>query len=343
VTPAPTSACPRGPAPASFGVGDLVGHLQLGPVTFTATGAVVDGKPSFEVWREALAVARRAESGALWWVGDLLNYGEAVYGKSYSQAMDATGLDYQTVKVAKWVASRIELVRRRTNLSFAHHREIAPLDPEEQNRWLDRAEHEGWTRSELRRQIQQERGRAALTEAGAFPGVGYRVLYVDPPWRYAASETECRRVENHYATMPVEQIEGMAAEVAAVTAPDCVLLCWATSPLLREALRVVAAWGFEYRTCAVWVKDRIGMGYYFRQRHELLLVGTKGKPALPEPAVRPDSVVMADRTEHSRKPEAVYDLIERMYPHGPRLELFARQARAGWDRWGAEAPPQTEG
>ena len=87
----------------------------------------------------------------------------------------------------------------------------------------------------------------------------------------------------------------------------------------------------------VWVKDRIGMGYYARQRHELLLIGRRGDLPVPEPADRPDSVVEAPLGRHSEKPTEVADLIRRMYPHLPRVELFARTSRDGWDAWGNEA------
>jgi N6-adenosine-specific RNA methylase IME4 len=87
----------------------------------------------------------------------------------------------------------------------------------------------------------------------------------------------------------------------------------------------------------VWVKDRIGMGYYARQRHELLLIGRRGDIAVPDPEDRPDSVIEAPRLEHSAKPEEAYAAIVRMYPDLPRIELFARGARDGWAVWGNEA------
>jgi N6-adenosine-specific RNA methylase IME4 len=116
---------------------------------------------------------------------------------------------------------------------------------------------------------------------------------------------------------------------------------WATSPKLTEALEVMAAWDFGYRTCMVWVKDRIGMGYYARQRHELLLIAKRGHPPAPEPGDRPDSVVEAPRSQHSAKPDEVYGLIETMYPRSAKVELFARRRRPGWDAWGNQAGEPT--
>lgn len=163
----------------------------------------------------------------------------------------------------------------------------------------------------------------------------YRVLYADPPWRYEHVKTENRSIENQYPTMELDEIKSLEVPAAG----DAVLFLWATSPKLTEALEVMDAWGFTYRTCMVWVKDKIGMGYYARQRHEMLLIGTRGSLPTPEPSNRPDSVVEADRGRHSEKPDVFYKLIETMYPEyeGLRIELFARQERDGWEPWGFEA------
>jgi N6-adenosine-specific RNA methylase IME4 len=105
---------------------------------------------------------------------------------------------------------------------------------------------------------------------------------------------------------------------------------------LEEALQVIAAWGFSYKSNVVWVKDKIGLGYLVRNQHELLLIATRGSMPCPLPANRPSSVIAAPRREHSRKPDEAYELIERMYPDLPKLELFARYTRLGWDVWGNE-------
>ena len=162
----------------------------------------------------------------------------------------------------------------------------------------------------------------------------YSVVLADPPWRYDFAQADSRAIENQYATLTVDQIG--ALPVGDLFADDAILFLWGTSPKLREALAVMELWGFEYVTCGVWVKDKIGMGYYFRQRHELLLVGRRGKIAAPAPADRPDSVISAPRDEHSRKPAVVHQLIDGMYPGHRKIELFARRAAEGWDAWGNE-------
>lgn len=162
----------------------------------------------------------------------------------------------------------------------------------------------------------------------------FGLLYADPPWRYDFSVSRSRKIEKQYDTTDLEYLCGLA--VPKIAEPDCVLFLWATSPKLPEALSVMKAWDYDYKTCMVWVKDKIGMGYYARQRHELLLIGVKGKPSVPAPEDRPDSVISAPRGKHSAKPEQVYELIETMYPNTSKIELFARKARKNWAAWGNE-------
>ncbi|WP_273845442.1 MT-A70 family methyltransferase [Rubrobacter calidifluminis] len=182
-----------------------------------------------------------------------------------------------------------------------------------------------------RREAEREEKRRALRDM-PLPARRYELIYADPPWRYEHARTDSRRIENHYPTMSLQEIKDLKVPAA----EDATLFLWATSPKLDQSLEVMRAWGFEYRTSLVWVKDKIGMGYYARQRHELLLVGKRGNPPVPEPHNRPDSVIESPRLEHSAKPEVVYELLERMYPHATKVELFCRRPREGWDAWGNE-------
>lgn len=161
----------------------------------------------------------------------------------------------------------------------------------------------------------------------------FDVLLADPPYRYEINLRDS--AEQHYSTMDYKEI----AEIKVPSANNCVLFLWATQPLIREALYVMKKWGFDYKSGAVWVKDRIGNGYYFRFRHELLLIGVKGKMPIPEENDRPDSVIQTARTIHSEKPKMVYELVESMYPNRKYLELFARSKHnEKWCVWGLEAP-----
>jgi len=169
----------------------------------------------------------------------------------------------------------------------------------------------------------------------------YNVILADPPWRYDYAVDSGDRIENYYPTMDVATI--CALPVPDIAADDCVLFLWATNPKLTEAVDVLRTWGFNYRTNSVWVKNYIGPGYYFRQRHELLLLAVRGTPPTPLPRNRPDSVQEYPRTKHSEKPVAYYELIEAMYPNAAKVELFARQTRNGWDAWGNEVGLVTNG
>jgi N6-adenosine-specific RNA methylase IME4 len=172
---------------------------------------------------------------------------------------------------------------------------------------------------------------AAMPE---FPTGVYPVIYADPPWRYEGSLSQSREIEANYATLDLVDLLGL--DVQALAADPAILFLWATSPKLPDALTLMDGWGFDYTTCAVWVKDKIGPGYTFRQRHELLLVGKRGSMPTPGQSDRPGSVIEAPRTKHSQKPTVVYELIERMYPGVAKLELFARTERDGWASWGNE-------
>jgi len=158
----------------------------------------------------------------------------------------------------------------------------------------------------------------------------YNVILCDPPWRYDFAETKNREIENQYPTMTLEEIKGLNVPAD----DDCVMFMWATAPKLEQAFEVLKAWGFTYKTCAVWDKELIGMGYWFRGQHELLLVGTRGSPRVPAPENRFSSVIRARREGHSKKPDCVYDMIEKMMPCCNYLEMFARQKREDWAAWG---------
>ena len=166
----------------------------------------------------------------------------------------------------------------------------------------------------------------------------YSIIYADPPWRYeSGTTTPSRDIEHHYPTMTLEDICGLGSMVSSISDKNCVLFLWSTSPKLAEAVRVVEAWGFNYRTNLAWVKTgSLGLGNYARINHELLLVAIRGNPGCPEPKSRPHSVIEIRKGRHSEKPARFYDTIEAMYPNAIRIELFARQRREGWAAWGNE-------
>jgi N6-adenosine-specific RNA methylase IME4 len=175
----------------------------------------------------------------------------------------------------------------------------------------------------------------------------YPIIYADPPWQFRVYDENSSIASEHGAAgvhYPCISTDAICALPVKELATDAAaLFLWTTAPHLPEALQVVAAWGFEYKTHAVWIKDWIGVGFWVRNQHEILLVAARGDMPTPSPARRPSSVIVAPRREHSRKPDEAYELVERMYPDLPKIELFARQAREGWDAWGNEAQPSAIG
>jgi N6-adenosine-specific RNA methylase IME4 len=167
-------------------------------------------------------------------------------------------------------------------------------------------------------------------------GQRYPVILADPPWRFesfAGDETPDHAAK--YPTMTLDEV--CALPVCDLVTNAAILFLWTTAPhLIDHAPKVIEAWGFKYSTCQVWDKTGgvPGLGHIVRIDHEHLLIARRGDFPSPPPAVRPSSVIRSPKREHSRKPDEVYGIIERMYPTLPRIELFARHARSGWAAWG---------
>lgn len=177
------------------------------------------------------------------------------------------------------------------------------------------------------------------------PEKKYGVIYADPEWRFEPYSRETgmdRSPDNHYPTTATADI--ILRPVRKIADKECALFLWATAPMLPQALRVMAEWGFEYKTHLIWHKTRNGdgrgSGYWFTGEHELLLVGTRGGIPAPATAFGPSIIEAPWQGRHSAKPECFAEMIEAMFPNLPKIELNARGAREGWDVWGLEAPDQ---
>jgi N6-adenosine-specific RNA methylase IME4 len=193
-----------------------------------------------------------------------------------------------------------------------------------------------------RRAVREQELAAKTVEAARLLGRElYGVILADPPWSfqvYNDNTGQDRGACNHYPVMPIDEIKALNIPAA----PDAVLFLWSTAPMLPQALETLAAWGFVYKSNFVWVKDKRGLGFWSRNRHEQLLIGTRGHIPCPAPGTQFDSVIEAPRGRHSEKPAIVRDMITTMFPNVPKLEMFSRgQRAAGWDFWGNEAPPAT--
>jgi N6-adenosine-specific RNA methylase IME4 len=169
----------------------------------------------------------------------------------------------------------------------------------------------------------------------------YKTIYADPPWPEKGGGKIRRGADRHYPLMPVKTIIAMSAELQPFINNDAHLYLWVTNNYLPAGLDVMKAWGFDYKTTITWVKDRMGLGQYFRGQSEHCLFGVRG--VLPYKSIdgkRAQGVTAfyAPRTEHSRKPEEMHRMIERV-SYAPRLELFARRPAAGWNIWGNQVLP----
>ena len=268
-------------------------------------------------------------------------YGE----RAEAAASGIFGRSFQELADLGWVSSQIETSRRREVLSFSHHREVAALERAEADILLDEAERDDLSTRDLRARVNAvtHRKRLEKVEANSLDdaplptGRRYPITYADPPWRYENPPIGAsnRSIEAHYKTMTLEEI--CAHPVADIAADDALLYLWATSPKFCECMQVITAWGFEYRTNMVWVKDKIGTGYHARAQHELLLIARRGNIPPPLPGTQSSSVIFADRGEHSVKPDVFYELNEGLYPGVGKIELFARSRRDGWEAWGNQA------
>lgn len=174
--------------------------------------------------------------------------------------------------------------------------------------------------------------RAQPTDSIPLPEGTFRIIYADPPWYYGNTMGPyMTNISDHYPQMTTDEI--CALNVGGIAQDNAVLFMWTTSPHLQESFRVIEAWGFEYKASFVWDKVKHNMGHYNSVRHELLLVSTRGA-CQPDTKKLFDSVVSIERSEHSEKPEEFRNIIDTLYPHGDRVELFARKQVAGWASYG---------
>ena len=175
----------------------------------------------------------------------------------------------------------------------------------------------------------------------------YQIIYADPAWQYDDKSLNRGGAERHYRTMPAKDICGLP--INDIAENDCALFMWATFPKLQEALDVIKAWGFEYKTCAfVWVKTNKrtnpkqlgflaeesfdsfwGMGRWTRSNAEICLFAVKGKPKRESAGVH--QIIYSPISRHSAKPKETREKIIALCGDIPRVELFAREKPEGWD------------
>lgn len=302
------------------------------------------GKPNLEGWAGALHYASASHEASPYWVGDLLAYAETRedWKEKLEQAKTVTKLARHTLDNLTTVSRKVKGRARALSPSISHSAVVTKLEPDEQEEWLEKARDEGWTVSELNKEIRASARTKVIEGQAALAGM-YRVIYADPAWRYDDSgipqSGALGKASRHYPTMTIEEI--CALPVQAHALDDSVLFLWIPAPFLLQnpgPREVIEAWGFTYKTGSVWDKVLGNWGHYFRIRHEHLVVCTRGSCLPDVPTPMPDSIFVERRSdEHSEKPEIARQIISKLYTRGPYLELFGRKKVEGWDVFGNDA------
>src|SRR3990167_9363544 len=261
----------------------------------TKTGLKFSERLSFEQWQEVGKQLQKIHGSIQWWIGDWLRFGERKYGETYSQAIEETGLDYDTLTSYKWVSGAFEFCPRGQNLSWSAHREIASVPESKREALLKRADKEGMTSREIKELV---KGINALPTP-KLPEGKYNVIYADPPWQYDNSGIS-GAAANHYPTMSIEEL--CQLKIKELSADNSVLFMWVTNPQLDESFKIIESWGFKYKTNMTWVKEKAGQGFYVKGQHELLLICVKGN-FTPDNSIYIRSVVESKRQKHSQKPD----------------------------------------
>lgn len=160
-------------------------------------------------------------------------------------------------------------------------------------------------------------------------GLKFGTIYADPPWSYGNKATR-NAADKQYDSMTVEQIASLP--VKDIVEENAHLHMWTTNAFLFDSKKIMEEWGFEYKSCYVWVKPQMGMGNYWRVSHEFMLFGIRGKC----PVLRRDAKSWGEfpRSKHSAKPDEIRSIVESISPSENRLEMFGRKLVPGWTVWG---------
>ncbi len=213
--------------------------------------------------------------------------------------------------------------------------------PKEQQREVAKKATEGEidvVRKVVKKAVRKRKEEELGAKQRALPTKKYGVIVADPAWKFKfwSANMPMSSPDDHYGTTELEKIKQL--DVSSIAARECVLFLWTTVPMYQQALEVITAWGFAYVSQFVWVKDKAGTGYWNRNKHEVLLVCTRGAIPAPAPGTQIASVIEAKVGKHSEKPAKAMEMIEKYFPSLPKVELFCRgKPRKGWDGWGSEA------
>lgn len=309
----------------------------------TATGLEVTGTPTLAEYQSVGEFISKVQKGSGWWLADWLAYGETRkdWKEKLSQVVDAGLVSEKTARNHKYIGENVAPSRRREDVDFSVHAEVASLPPKEQEKWLERAAEHEWSVRDLRAEIRAAARPRTINGQAHLEGM-YRVIYADPPWLYhdsgATADGSLGKAERHYTGMTIEQLCKLPVKAHAL--PDSILFLWVTVPMLllnpgpREVLE---AWGFDYKSNFSWDKVLGMRGNYCHVTHEHLIVAVRGSCLPDRPTPQPKSAQQIRRQgEHSEKPEEFRRIIMAHWD-GPYLELFGRKQVEGWTVFGNDA------
>ena len=311
--------------------------VQLGPYRLDDSALVVTGEPTLDDAASAGEWLRDMERRTPWFIGDWFNDTRERFPETWPQAVAEIGYTRDTCEVYGSICRNVPPTQRlyADELPFAVHQAVAPLDWPTRKKLLKKAKEEQLTVSAMRQEVRLLRRRTVSEGQGELKG-RYRVIYADPPWPYDDSGKmpgkSFTRAEDVYPTMSIDEIAGMSLEAHAQ--PNAALFLWVPVPLLPKAFPVIEAWSFTYKNKIVWSKGTHVHGHYLSNRHEDLILATRGScvPDRLTPMIE-NVQVIRQRGENSEKPKEFRPIITRLYD-GPYLELFARHAVEGWTTFG---------
>lgn len=245
----------------------------------------------------------------------------------------------EEIQIAKKVIPEVkeaikntELSNRKTDLL-----EISRMEPEEQKKVVNKFIESGAKKleevkkeikkQEFRESVERQKEEIQQSVKADFSGK-FDAIAIDPPWPYGTKyNPDGRRVANPYPEMSIEEI----TNIDLPDKDDCILFLWTTHRFMKDAFGIMDSWGYAYKGIITWDKEKIGMGNWLRMQCEFCLVGIKGKPFWGSNSIR--DIIREPRREHSRKPEAFYELVNEVCP-GKKLEYFSRTKREGWEVFG---------
>ena len=305
-------------------------HLQQAQKPFVAAAKLDVEK--------ALA-KKRMESGLNQYSSPSQSFDKGEKGRAAEKAAQSSDTNRQYTHEAEKIAKsapdlKVAVMAGKFN-SFNEVRKVAALPEPQRAAVLERVE----AGEKANSAILSVKHESIVASAPKELNGKYRVIYADPPWKYGDTRAGLdgyTAAADHYPSMSIQELRELP--IKSMAEDNAVLFLWVTSPLLEECFEMIKSWGFRYKSSFIWDKIKHNVGHYNSVRHELLLICTRGS-CTPDVKKLHDSVQSIERSDkHSEKPEEFRLIIDEIYPHGKRIELFRRgNAPDGWDVWGNQA------